>query len=436
MPRKLIYLFIGALVLRLALAPFFYHPWEYRTFTNTANDITDGVNPYTHFWELSEQIEDEYDGRLKYYEYWAYPPGGLTWLAVVSLADPEPIEPFSPVHEEVPELKIQFLFKLPIILGDLIVGWLLYLLARRYGHENPYRLTVLWLFMPLSWFFSAIWGNFDSLAVAAMLLAIWYLQKPARMGIALGIGFLIKLFPCLIGPVLLQHINISKAPRFLVAAGVVALAGSAYYLIVSFQDYITVLFGFHGGRPGAGLTVWNVWQLGRYNPTWEFIFSYIWFIPAIVLLGWVWLRKSGDLLIGCTLTFLAFLITSKLVNPAYAVYAFPLLLLCNRYIPMAQIVLWQFVVIAWVFASMGGPTYFMFWICDAVGVEPHSTSIEFCYMMYLGLGWLWWLLNLLMFYDLAKNEKIAIVFNKHVDISPSLCTIETDKELERVKLSK
>lgn len=404
--RKIIYIILLALVIRLAIAPFSYHPWEYRTYNNTCANIHDGINPYSEFWRLTAEVRQHDDWEIEYYEYWAYSPAGLLWLAVLSPLDPEPIDPFAPMTEQVPDPLLSLLFKIPAILADFACAWFIYLLARQTGHAEPFRLAKWYLLMPLPWFLSAVWGGFDSVVLAALLAAIYLVRRPVWSGLALGAGIAVKTIPVFAGPVFMRHTPLKQWP--MMAAGVVLVMGGAcaYYLIDDAGDLLGAMVGFHGGRAGGGLTIYSVWQLGTMNDFWRFVFDYVWLFPLAGLWAWVWLKHSGDIIMGCALTMFVFVIASKLVNPAYMLYVFPFMLL---YTPMryafAQLMVWQLIILAWIGINIGLPIFFA-WPFHQLGAGVPTVPIEKAYMVYLGLGWLMWALNVAIFRDMLKYPRL------------------------------
>jgi len=404
MNNKIIRLVLLALVIRLVIAPFTYHPWEYRTYNNTCANIHDGINPYSYFWELTEEAKsrDEYD--LEYYEYWAYSPAGLAWLAILSPLDPEPIDPFAEIEDQTPDPLLSFLFKLPSIIADLICGYLLYRLAVRIKHNNPYQVLKWWLLMPLPWFLTAVWGGFDSVVLAGILAAILLIMRPGLSGLALGFGAAVKTLPVFIGPVFLIHTKRRKWVKLVGAAAAVMLAACFYYLIVSPGDLWGAMVGFHGGRYGGGLTIYSVWQLGRQNVVWDIVFKSIWVIPLVIGWLWIWRRHSGEIIKGCALTLLWFVIASKLVNPAYMLYVFPFMLLFSRKMPSFwQLMLWQGVILTWIFFNLSISLFFMYPLYEWFDYHVIRFPDAIAYMAYLGFGWLIWVLNINIFRDWIKK---------------------------------
>lgn len=63
------------------------------------------------------------------------------------------------------------LVKLPGILADLAIGWLIYRLTKRKA------LLAVWLFNPITWYNSAIWGQTDSLVNLLFFAGIFFLLQ-------------------------------------------------------------------------------------------------------------------------------------------------------------------------------------------------------------------------------------------------------------------
>lgn len=88
------------------------------------------------------------------------------------------------------------LIKIPAILGDLAIGWLVYVMARDLGVTER-RATIaaaVAVFNPISWFDSVVWGQVDSFGVVFLLLAIRELWKgrTERSAILAVVAALIK----------------------------------------------------------------------------------------------------------------------------------------------------------------------------------------------------------------------------------------------------
>ena len=75
------------------------------------------------------------------------------------------------------------LIKIPPILCDIAIGYVLYriVLAWRNGHADAQRLALIaaaiYVFNPVTWYDSAIWGQTDSVGTLLLLLSVWALIR-------------------------------------------------------------------------------------------------------------------------------------------------------------------------------------------------------------------------------------------------------------------
>ncbi|MFZ2153337.1 MAG: hypothetical protein WAV41_04820 [Microgenomates group bacterium] len=186
---------IFGLLLRLLIAPFFYHP--------------DIKSQYFHFQFLSQGVYNIYDYlekdrlTLPYQDTFNYQP--LTYLVFgtinIFLSPLYPadfyvwINDWGPDQNNYPNLPIFLLIlKLPYLLLDLGIGYLLY---RKLG-QKP---LLLWLFNPFSLYFIYVLGNFDIIPVFLTVLA-WYFfdTRKSLSFLFLGIATSLKLYPLLFLP--------------------------------------------------------------------------------------------------------------------------------------------------------------------------------------------------------------------------------------------
>ena len=86
--------------------------------------------------------------------------------------------------------------KLPSILCDMAIGYVIYKYAKKYGASTEWSLffTALWLFNPLSLIDASCWGQVDSMLTLAVILSIIYLNKKKHLtaGIWFGVGVVLK----------------------------------------------------------------------------------------------------------------------------------------------------------------------------------------------------------------------------------------------------
>lgn len=173
---KIFHLLILAFIFRIALSFFIYHP-----------DLTNHIDWGIRFWDY---------GPLKFYSQnvWSFtwpnqPPGtmylfagvrklfefifAIFWFLNVSL-------PFFPsgIITFLADNLYASLLKLPSILADLGIAYLIYKIFKEEGKEKLGKIgAALFLFNPIIWYNSTIWGQTDAVINFLALLAFVLLLK-------------------------------------------------------------------------------------------------------------------------------------------------------------------------------------------------------------------------------------------------------------------
>ncbi len=177
---------LPAALIRLALAPFTSWPNDTYPWVLVGWNLVAGYGPY---------------GQLGF----SYPPG---WAAVLALV----LQPLALVLSpdrwaalprsgltDLPVVHPVVLFaaKLPSIVADLAVGWLLF--------RRSWWASVLWLFNPLVVFVSSVQGQYDSFVALTVLASLLATVGGAGFlgGLACGLGTALKFVPIYLGPVLI-----------------------------------------------------------------------------------------------------------------------------------------------------------------------------------------------------------------------------------------
>ncbi|MCM8748187.1 hypothetical protein NET02_03430 [Thermomicrobiaceae bacterium CFH 74404] len=182
-------LFLPAALVRLVLAPLTAWPNDTYPWVTVGWDLLAGYGPYD---------------RLGF----SYPPGWAAVLALVlrPLALVFPPDRWATLPSSgltdlpVPHPITLLAVKLPSILADLAVGWLLY--------RKSARAAALWLFNPLVIFVSSVHGQYDAFVSLTVLLALIAVLGGAAFlsGLACGLGTALKLTPLYAGPILLAAV--------------------------------------------------------------------------------------------------------------------------------------------------------------------------------------------------------------------------------------
>ncbi len=351
-PTLLRFMLLG-LVVRLLLAPWTSFPYDTYPFYGAAVGTLAGIGPY---------------GNVLY----TYPPLFSVMMyplfALLSLfMDPAEFGVFLPSMVEVSRATgmlvpfvtsppFNLVMKLPLILGDLLVGLTLYRTMNRWsGREAGERAFLVWFLNPLVIFISSIHGQFDVLAAYCALLGVLAFMDRQYLfsGAVLGIGVLLKIFPAYLVVALsiallldmikdMRQGEILRALRpslLFVAGGVLSLLSVLPFLMgsSSFLDYI-----FRRGTYSSvgGMNIWFVSPLfssmgeGGGGET-GIPFGTILLIAGIVITVTASLfllrkgRERGRLLLTCTATMALVLVTQSMTNPQYMIWLFPFLILTS-----------------------------------------------------------------------------------------------------------
>mgnify|MGYP000023415243 CR=1 FL=1 len=310
---------VAALVVRLIPAPFFGHPWDMYIWLKSGELGLNHVNIYL----LGDPVDYPWG-------FYAYPPAWLYWLIITTL-----------VNKLYPNLNLHvFLIKLPIIISDIFAGILVYRIAVKLGFDEKRSLLVMgiWLFNPITYFISTIWGMFDSIAVLFMLISMKYIldEKYIRSAIAAGMGIAVKILPALILLPTLAHLLKSGKLDLRNFILKIVLPVAAVFLTISTPflttpiEYFNALF--HHTKSVGGFTYWiAVSTLVNLSSFW-----YIPFIAFLIITIYIY-RKIGigldnDRYIdACASTVAVFLATSPKVNIQYTLTLIPLLLLSKSF---------------------------------------------------------------------------------------------------------
>lgn len=189
MNRKLVTLFFLALVFRIVISPFFWHP-----------DVTNHVDWGIRFFEYGIGKIYSPESNVWSFTWPNQPPGtmlifafirkvyelmfGVLWQLNVSIsAFPSAVIVYAESH------LYQVLLKLPAIISDLGIAYLLYLFVRKIDKKQAVWAPVVFLFNPVVWYNSAVWGQTDALINFVFLLSFWMLVQK-RLFISISLVFL------------------------------------------------------------------------------------------------------------------------------------------------------------------------------------------------------------------------------------------------------
>ena len=311
--RRLALILAAGFILRLIPAAFYAHPWDVYIWIKSGELGLHDLNIY------------KFGSPIDYpWGFYAYPPVWLYWLVVVAILGGDLLS------------KI-FMIKLPIILADLACAVMIYRLAGRLNLSERKALlaAAVWLFNPITYFISAFWGMFDSIAVFFQLLAIDFLLKRryVHSGVAIGVGAAVKIIPAL----LLLPVAIylwKKGERILAVLPRIVLPAALVFAIASTPFLTTPLEYFQAlvqhSKSVGGFTYWMALST-------LINISNFWFIPLIafglIAIAMVKRMRPDEygLMWAIMLTITSFLATSPKVNIQYVNFLIPQLLLTREF---------------------------------------------------------------------------------------------------------
>lgn len=323
MKHRLTVILLLAFFSRLIFSPFYGHPWDMYIWIKSGELALSNINIYL--------LENPVDYPWGFY---AYPPMWLYWLASVTL-----------IRKAVENLYFTvFMIKFPIILADVATGYLIFRIAKKleYSEKNALIISSIWLFNPITFFVSSIWGMFDSIAVFFMVAALSSILsgKYTRAGILAGIGVAVKLLPALlIPPTLIYLIKVKKERKkkllinFIIIPSIVFVLTSLPFLGTPIQYFKHILQ--HAESVGT-FTYWTA--LSTVVNT-----SIFWFIPLLIygVVLAVYSRKfKGGVheyirVLGATV--LTFIALSPKVNIQHTLTFIPLLLMYKGFLERREV---------------------------------------------------------------------------------------------------
>ncbi|HBP51238.1 MAG: GPI mannosyltransferase 1 [Candidatus Shapirobacteria bacterium GW2011_GWE1_38_10] len=209
--------FVLALLIRLIIAPFFYHP-DIKSQHFHFQFLSQGQsNIYQYISENKDHLpyRDTFNylpltyltfGSLQSFQKILMPPGFINWLN--DWGGTQYNYPNTPYY--------LLILKLPYIVLDLLLGYLLYKIS------NSKKILYLWLFNPFSLYLIYIIQNFDILPVFLTVLSYYWLKsKPSLSFFVFGLAIAFKLYPLILLPffILFKSKNLIKMTKYsLIAA--------------------------------------------------------------------------------------------------------------------------------------------------------------------------------------------------------------------------
>lgn len=344
---------ILGLTVRLVLAPFFMHNYDFNLFVSAAR-------AYYSSWTLT------------YFTNWAYPL--FFYLLLLAFYFPADLisDGFYLFGQSV-SISEKFFVKLPFIVSDLFIAYMLYRILMENG-KGRYALFValFYLLNPLSIFTSSVYGTFDSVSILFALLGFYHFLhgRYGLSGLELGVGFGIKFQPAILVPVFLLFMwREAKGgiPRFLLCFGVPAVLSFIPPAVVYYEP-ITHYWTFRLSVSNLATSYARApVQLVDPNMTYRAlllrcgffeILSYTTLIEVTVFAGLfllfvflVWRKKMFDhyfrsrleYLTACVVAvYMIFYLSYGRINQYYALWALPFLLILFHFGDLNRVLLLTF----------------------------------------------------------------------------------------------
>jgi len=325
------YVLIG-LGIRLVLAPFFMHAWDIGTVWEASRQFLNGEDVYRYVAERTYMLRQS-TGLPLYYHGFAYLPQTLLIFApfyrlytlmfpVENSLDLRALEPALPY----PQMYVfLLLIKMPIILGDVVV---IYLLSKR----EP-KIGLFYALNPYVLFITAVWGNFDPL-VGLFLLASYLCFSERRIlsGFLYGLS-LIKIYPIVLFPLFMAR-SLSSwrgLTKFILGLSIASLP-AIYYLIVAPYGFLEAML-FQGARQVYGMNMYQAVLSAQgilFQTTITRVATLI-FATALLFLTYMVLKERSPMLNSVVVLMLAYMIFAPVTNEQHLAALMPLALLSQRF---------------------------------------------------------------------------------------------------------
>ena len=323
------YLILLSAGIQLAIGAFTAHPYDGRVFMATGYLVAHGNSPYvpTNVSKIfgSSLFPDPVPGI-------GYPP---PWSLVLALS-------YLVSYNVIPNLILYNLaIKIPIVFGNILLALLVgkMVLGATSSTAKSESATRFMLFNPFVIYTTAIWGQFDTVSVLLMLLAIFeFTQNRRRLSaIALGGAIALKLIPVVLLPLLIfcerKRENWLRAFEYLALVAIVVGLSCFPFLIGWSVKPIIDNWNVHFVRIGAfsPMNVLLIFGIGSSTNVLSFL-GFLW-VPSLALVYFLLVMKrairSTDILLPSLAVMLGFSLTRSWVSEQNLNFVLPLVLLCS-----------------------------------------------------------------------------------------------------------
>ncbi len=350
-PSGIAKVLILGLIVRFAIAPWTYCPYDTYPFYSASVDMLGGLGMYGH-------------------AVFSYPPGfGFVmypFMYLLSLfMDPSLFGVFVPEMIEVSAATslinpfitapaFNLALKLPLIIGDVLVASMLFLLVSQWKGEKAGRTAyALWFLNPLVIWISSVVGQFDVLAVLCTLLAVYFFihDRYALAGLSVGAGALLKMYPAYLGVLFATYLLLSIGVRWKdrlrstarMAAGLAISAIPAVPLLLTTPEMVDFVLRRAGADSFGGINLWfftpitgNVMELAAGGSGAASFFQTPMFIMlvgiALTVAVSIALARSGrplreGIITGSLLVLVIALLFRSVTNPQHLLWVIPFMII-------------------------------------------------------------------------------------------------------------
>ncbi|MHB1868776.1 MAG: hypothetical protein ACYCPP_07515 [Nitrososphaerales archaeon] len=395
-------LIIG-LAIRLAIAPFFAHPFDvYAWYFYGENlfsgkqSLLDFLVPYGYSFFLFVFPATAIFNFLSQFV--------TSFTISTSTLNPILVPTILPSNAVVPGLLFDLLIKLPLIASDALIAYFIHkIVLKHLGEEKLAVLaSAIWFLNPFSIWISSGWGMFDTLPALFTIIAL-YLVLERRFdwaAVSIIIAGAIKYYAIvLLVPLLVIAWQTGRRKQFLRTLSFTAVS-SAFFLLPTFfgapSGMISVTIGAsQNSIHYSGLSIWTAITLffSDFNQT--LVSSAILVALLIGIYVWIWMKrsKSNDFLfvVGAfSLPIISLLIFYRSVGENFFIWPLPFL---------------SIIAVRDVFSKR------LYWILSAVALVSSMTDSLLPYYMlpmspWIG-GWLVSILHLVAPYRVAPTGSVV-----------------------------
>ena len=328
------------------------------------------VGDLTHWWKAGQAVlhgKNPYVGDGPLYPYppaWMWIEAGAVWLSQFF------------------HLPFAVVIKIPLIFSDAVIAVLVYVLSLK--QSKTFYKGLFYALNPVAILITGFHGQFDTLPVCMILLAIFYFKRKQlkRSGLFLGLGIAIKSFPILLLPLFLIYLKKSKEKityAFLSLLPILLLLTP--YVVLNFYEVYKSLLSYSGWTDHGWIGIYRAFYWLIHNSIYipipyvegllqlsKIIFLCLY---TFFLLRFSWSKKQS-LLNATVFIFILFYFIYGGISSQYLVWILPFIILLNTNLAL----FYSF------FATLALLGYYSFflprlllWLFPFITVSPHMEQI-------------------------------------------------------------